>query len=1002
MEIKLKVKVFSLQFFIDKIFIGTSPSPLKIKRSRLIRKYLQSPKAKALFKDGHCTFCSVIAEGCDLETHLTNSPNCKKYYLRNFKVKEVLPILVKEFNCLFCKVGGNIRINNHIQKSERCRNLYFEKFQTRSLDVLKSKLNQLRRQTMPSNVNRKLELSNRRSKREEEKQSRTETDLLNSFRRETTFANCLHCCKCGANFCFGSRRIEEVKLGENNNEEYQTVEMLGKRRFQKFYLCKFCKDQVKDPVLREPPIKITRRGAGDDKVVFALYNDEDVDASSQNVIGQSTAISCLLPCTLECLKYLDCSNIKSRDKDVGNMFNIDADLDNLIGIIHEHELNKYKQLQHMGDRYEGVIGDLGSKTLLRAEKVYNDSALSGSESFRRIQSSNLLPRVKQLGSLCVYISISVPLDSKDVMATTQVQMGNIITVEYVGNSSNEYESNYYVHVNHDTETDCSDNCTKVPLNDYLQQFPVESNMLKTKFLSAYVTSVQSKVNAVIRNFIKAPSSSLHSEEYYLQLFFNSDGTIDIRGLAWLKSMENLNLKFAKYPTLSLDRDLVKDLERHIDSTLCATSDPVTLSKKLNVSEAEAKEISDLVSLYQFHFCGRNKQCLNCKQPILPLLKTLLVEYSPFNLQMSVKLIDFVKQKLINLEDGDVLAKKTEDWLLEIFDSNNAKIDQINNVSIDFKLNDEDFHFQMDERLEDLNQYFQRLYPDFQNVPVLSCYHYSVTTARMPHAGSVILERVKLKDSYTSDCSLLLLKAFKSKAYVVALNANCGILEDMKTFCDMDHIDNLKPGVAETYREVSLTEAFCLFDKNFFQTFSSNHVQFVYAIEDRKKFFKPVSRETDNSFHMEGSKKMFVQQLSGLERFFLMEKNERNIVAAEFIQNFEFVGESESKNFVKLFEKVSIEDSDIQTAFSSEIFLPEFIILVNGDVMQLRKSKKILTFPDFEKNSPQFQYRQVLLFSPEAEEIMDNEKVLSLFQRLDDPPACDERGRGITMIQRVER
>ena len=78
--------------------LSSSPSPLKIKRSNVIAKYLKSPIKKNLFKSGHCTFCSTDTEtGIQLEEHLESSPSCHKYYLRNFKIKKILPIILKEF-----------------------------------------------------------------------------------------------------------------------------------------------------------------------------------------------------------------------------------------------------------------------------------------------------------------------------------------------------------------------------------------------------------------------------------------------------------------------------------------------------------------------------------------------------------------------------------------------------------------------------------------------------------------------------------------------------------------------------------------------------------------------------------------------------------------------------------------------------------------------------------------------------------------------------------------
>ena len=72
-----------------------SPSPLKIRRSALIRKYLKSPSAKTHHKEDHCKFCDFIGlTGIDLEDHLNQSLQCKKYYLRNYKQKNILPILL--------------------------------------------------------------------------------------------------------------------------------------------------------------------------------------------------------------------------------------------------------------------------------------------------------------------------------------------------------------------------------------------------------------------------------------------------------------------------------------------------------------------------------------------------------------------------------------------------------------------------------------------------------------------------------------------------------------------------------------------------------------------------------------------------------------------------------------------------------------------------------------------------------------------------------------------
>ena len=149
-----------------------SPSPLKFGsrfgRSRLISKYLKSPPAKRQLKEEHCVFCSAtFTVGVDLETHLNNSPDCQRYYQRNFKVKSILAIMVKIYPCIFCSATGkNWKISNHLKQSNSCLNKYNEKFNTNNLKELQKKLELLRKQLRPSVVNRKLEMEKRSIKQE--------------------------------------------------------------------------------------------------------------------------------------------------------------------------------------------------------------------------------------------------------------------------------------------------------------------------------------------------------------------------------------------------------------------------------------------------------------------------------------------------------------------------------------------------------------------------------------------------------------------------------------------------------------------------------------------------------------------------------------------------------------------------------------------------------------------------------------------------------------------
>ena len=101
------------------------------------------------------------------------------------------------------------------------------------------------------------------------------------------------------------------------------------------------------------------------------------------------------------------------------------------------------------------------------------------------------------------------------------------------------ENQYFIH-NHRSETDCSPACIKIPLTQYLQDISFDTKNVTARNLSAYIASVQLKFNSLVRNFVKASSSPLHSEEFHFQLSFNIDNSVDIKGLIWPKAFHDLN------------------------------------------------------------------------------------------------------------------------------------------------------------------------------------------------------------------------------------------------------------------------------------------------------------------------------------------------------------------------------------------------------------------------------------------------------------------------------
>ena len=94
-----------------------------------------------------------------------------------------------------------------------------EKLDVHDMKNLQDKLVNLRKQLKPSAVNRKLEFQKFKMKREDEMNNRTERELLNIFKTETSFANYACCYKCNSNLTIWI--VEEVKVDEAGLEEHQ-------------------------------------------------------------------------------------------------------------------------------------------------------------------------------------------------------------------------------------------------------------------------------------------------------------------------------------------------------------------------------------------------------------------------------------------------------------------------------------------------------------------------------------------------------------------------------------------------------------------------------------------------------------------------------------------------------------------------------------------------------------------------------------------------------------
>ena len=281
-------------------------SPVRIRRSRIVTNYLRSPTPKKKLKETHCFFCSFQAETAEiLSIHLHQSSLCHRSYLRFFKMKTIEPILVSNFSCFWCQpAGSKIRISVHLRNSEDCKKKYFLKYKVTTLaDLLtilereKVKMRQSR-----NKVSRKLEYEKSKTKKDEEESNKTTIDLLNQFRRETSFTNVRHCFKCGGNFSV-SRASEVHSIPEGSTEQ----DLMGRRSFERLFICNYCKDDGETNKSKNAPFSMSIVSVGDAKKVFVPSTPAVLDSGriSKHLDQTAINISCMIPCTVEALEVLD-------------------------------------------------------------------------------------------------------------------------------------------------------------------------------------------------------------------------------------------------------------------------------------------------------------------------------------------------------------------------------------------------------------------------------------------------------------------------------------------------------------------------------------------------------------------------------------------------------------------------------------------------------------------------------------------------------------------------
>ena len=429
-----------------------------IPRSPLLAKYISSSSARRrVEKMTHCNYCNSEHDRASLGPHLHQSNRCLTLYMRRLHVKSVDAVLCLLFECLNCS-DRSPKLYYHLESKEECRDWYLNKFGVQCSRQAVEKVRQLKRTGYKSrrSLSRALENENAKRRKLDEMRNQPEETFLNSHLHRCMFANFRTCISCQCHLT----AAEEVTVNSDcvktgfisiENKDYL-------RRFGKYWICQHCdSDEFEFIDPETPELKMQNIVAGDKIIFLPKRNDaiiaeeeEYEDRQDQNglPVDDLKKVNLMFPCSIESLKTIEVDNSFKNLSPVQIqhlLYKSSPFTAKSAALLYQHQLLKYKKAKDSGDLFCGKILDNQARTLTGVKVCSQENKVVGSDGWRRSQATELSWKRAQLGSVCLKISVKLPYDEPQTLATQLVQRGQIVTATLMGGETGELDRQYFVH-----------------------------------------------------------------------------------------------------------------------------------------------------------------------------------------------------------------------------------------------------------------------------------------------------------------------------------------------------------------------------------------------------------------------------------------------------------------------------------------------------------------------------------------------------------------------------
>ena len=907
------------------------------------KRYMTSSTAKRKqTKQSDCKFCDRNIPAPSLIDHLKSARNkkCLFLYSKMYGVTNFKGLVSKLFSCEMCYKQERIDVVKHLKKNRQCLAKFRQKFQVEDIEEIHKKLKEIKRQTFPSRIS---------------KECKTVSESVNEYRQKVALGNFKLCIQCHSNFReYGAKMITE------NDELFERFKLSSEekkslRRFEAFYICNNCA-KTEDVITNDKESK-SNLAHYEEHGNVAFFPTKDTVSEASEPINQRH-VKLWYPYTLEAVENsFNFGENKYTKENLNNMYKTKAVKNSDISALYQQEYKKYESVKGGDEIYSGIIQDFETRRVNNIKKIASCSRITGSKDWFEVHGKRMKERHEQLGLIHATITIDLPIDSPDILATALIQDGLTVTIENHGLGNGELEVSYKVHLDHKCDTDCSPDCqNKVSLEEYITEHGFLIDDTSNKYFGTYVSSCHEKLISFAKLIIQAPASDLYCEDYQLYLSFDEKGMARIVGCIWPHELNVFNESIAKNNGEIADHE--EELVRFIQQNISCTGEPKALRSIFHLSEHEANELSRLVLTKQFHnTCEEVENCEYCSYLPLPSMETVLKQKcTDKNYEASKDLLGRISLQLKSLSLEDRKGLKTWTFLQNFWTEVDGEISENGELlKMTFNSEDNDIEFEISDLLT-------KFLGKYEDSPKTGVYHYALACFGNADGSPIVLQRLWICDSWILPFNPLHLKSNKTTSVI-------NIVNDTKLFQRLYHPigglhtqnEKVDPTTILSHRLISLTEAIAISDPKIKIIQSSTRDQYVNAKENRGVLLKKAKSENNSPFICVEDNEHYELLGDPISRHFNRLNPFDGLLLAETSSWYDFVGENKSKDLMETYRNCEIPISD-EPSVCSNANLPQYILCTNGDVLKKRRKKKILVVPSA-KTKREEMFLKSLLFLP---------------------------------------